>query len=99
MPFFQEKLQMNNLKLFLFMSFACMAFTVNAKDMIKVYDQGSDGNQRIYTVICPDKSHASVVQTFDAEAKVIEVCIQPAKREGTCLPAWDLQEAAKASCR
>ena len=53
------------MKIFLMLLFL-ISFSVSAKeDVVKVYDKGTDGGMRIYTVVCPNGKKTTVTQTFN----------------------------------
>ena len=50
------------MKIFLMLLFL-ISFSVSAKeDVVKVYDKGTDGWMRIYTVVCPNGEKTSVTR-------------------------------------
>ncbi len=50
------------MKIFLMLLFL-ISFSVSAKeDVVKVYDKGTDGGMRIYTVVCPNGEKTSVTR-------------------------------------
>ena len=50
------------MKIFLMLLFL-ISFSVSAKeDVVKVYDKGTDGGMRIYTVVCPNGKKTSVTR-------------------------------------
>ena len=47
-----------------------MSFSVIAKnDVIKVYDKGQDGGNRIYTIVCPNGKKTTVTQTLNVSSE------------------------------
>ena len=52
------------MKIFLMLLFL-ISFSVSAKeDVVKVYDKGTDGGMRIYTVVCPNGEKTSVTRVI-----------------------------------
>jgi len=52
------------MKIFLMLLFL-ISFSVSAKeDVAKVYDKGTDGGMRIYTVVCPNGEKTSVTRVI-----------------------------------
>ena len=50
---------------FLFLFFIATSFSVVAKnDAVKVYDRGLDGNNRHYTVVCPDGNRTAITHAL-----------------------------------
>ena len=74
---------------------------------------GMDGNNRYYTVGCPNDKTSSVVVTFDhintetkgdgsatsKPEKAIKTCINTYSGIEACKPDWDIVAAAQESCK
>ena len=95
----------------LFFTFSSQVFA----EKLRVLDKGFDGNNRYYTVTCPNAKQSSVVVTFDhidtdpkhkgegsaytKQAKAIKTCMYSYSGDEVCKPAWDIDEAAQESCK
>jgi hypothetical protein len=82
-------------------------------EKLRVLDKGFDGNNRYYTITCPNKKQSSVVVTFDhidterrdesspagKPAKVVKTCMYSYSGKEACKPKWNIDEAALESCK
>ena len=72
------------MKIFLMLLFL-ISFSVSAKeDVAKVYDKGTDGGMRIYTVVCPNGKKTSVtrVVSVSGDEQNLETQQQTVKLSG-----------------
>jgi hypothetical protein len=80
-------------------AFAILTFffsvAANAASPI-VVDRGVDGDERYYTVVCPNDKRTSVVNRF----KIKQVCVYKiGEKEETCRSNWNPNQAAKYGCK
>ena len=80
---------------FFALSLSVNAFAAEKKQALQVYDAGIDGDERFYTVYCPDGKRASLVKRF----KIGEVCTQPSYAEKDICRDWTVDEAAQEACK
>ncbi len=98
-----------------------MSININADEPLRIIDRGLDGNERYYSITCPDGGMSSVkvvfdfdpntipevsadvrkarIQTTTKKLKVTQICIYPHSGNEKCRNKWDLEKAAKASCK
>ena len=75
---------------------AVLATAAVAADSIgvKVYDKGSDGNERFYDIRCPDDRSIMVVHRFQDH----KVCFFLPDGEEFCVKTDDLDAAGQRAC-
>lgn len=62
---------------------------------VAVEDHGIDGQQRIYSVRCPDGYRVGLTHDFVAK----QVCYAPLNGKEACIPGDSLDAAAALACR
>lgn len=88
-------------KALLFITLTATACLTQADEVMRVHDKGLDGMDRIFVVNCPDGNRTSIAVTYEMEprVKVANVCVFPANGKKTCRNQWDVDEAARFSCK
>ena len=61
---------------------------------VRVIDAGPDGDERYYSVYCPDGTRAAVVKREDKTT----VCTTPRDESKDVCKNWSVDEAARAAC-
>lgn len=83
------------IKLIFLCVFSASAFSAEKLQPLRVIDGGTDGDERFYTVYCPDGKRASIVKRF----KIGEVCTKPSYASEDICKNWSVDEAAIESCK
>lgn len=78
-------------------SLVFVALTAHASKLqpIAVEDRGLDGEQRIYSVRCPEGWRVGIGHYYKEQ----RICYVPLGGKETCIPGDDLDAAAKIACQ
>ena len=70
-------------------------FAADKTQPLRVIDAGTDGDDRFYTVYCPDGKRAALVKHYE----IGEVCTQPSYSDKDICKNWSIDEAAQEACK
>lgn len=83
------------IKLILLCLISTTAIAAEKKQTLRVIDGSVDGDERYYTVYCPDGSRSSLVKRFEVGV----VCTRPSYSDKDICKEWNVDEAAIESCK
>ena len=75
--------------------FCANILAADKQQSLRIVDGGTDGDERYYTVYCPDGKRATVVKLYE----IGKVCTQPSYSDKDICKEWTVDEAAIEACK
>ena len=83
------------LKLIILFAFSTTVVAADKLQPLRVMDAGTDGDERIYIVYCPDGKRVSLSKRF----KIGQVCTRPSYSDEDICKEWSVDEASIEACK